>query len=96
MNILLLDSILKSTPLTSAISYIKILHIQYIKEVKNLTPRTGRPPIENAKRNNYMLRMTNEELEKLNYCQKVTGLSKAEVIRLGIEKVFQESLKNKN
>lgn len=58
-----------------------------------MTPRTGRPPIEDSKRNQYRLRMTDEELEKLEHCQKVTGLTKAEVIRLGIDKVYQETLK---
>lgn len=39
--------------------------------------------------------MTDEDLEKLEHCQKVTGLNKAEVIRLGIDKVYQKTLEKK-
>lgn len=59
-----------------------------------MSPRTGRPPIgESAKDKQYRLRMSSKEWEKLEYCCKVTGLTKAEVIRQGIEKVYQEALK---
>lgn len=59
-----------------------------------MTPRTGRPT-DNPKINQYRIKMTKEELEKLEACQKATGLSKADIIRLGIDKVYQESVKGK-
>ena len=51
--------------------------------------KIGRPT-ENPKVNNYRIRMTDEELRKLEACCKKAGLSKADVIRLGIEKVYAE------
>lgn len=49
--------------------------------------KMGRPT--NApKTNNYRIRMTDEELQRLEMCCKITGLSKADVIRLGIDKVY--------
>lgn len=47
-------------------------------------------PTENPKINNYRIRMTDEELKKLEECCEKTGFSKADVIRLGIEKVYAE------
>lgn len=52
--------------------------------------KAGRPPKENSRDNQYRLRMSNEELKKLDICCEKTGLNKADVIRLGIEKVYQE------
>jgi len=37
--------------------------------------------------------MTDEEVEILELCCEKTGLSKAEVIRLGIQKVYEEITK---
>ena len=59
-----------------------------------VTAKMGRPT-DNPKKDQYRLRMTAEEREKLEECQKATGLSKAEVIRLGIDKFYQESVKDK-
>lgn len=50
----------------------------------------ARPKGNDTKNNQYRLRMTDEELEKLEYCSKVTGLTKADVIRKGIDKVYNE------
>lgn len=55
-----------------------------------MSPRTGRPPKEDSRENQYRIRMSNEELRKLNVCCEKTGLSKAEIIRKGIEKVYEE------
>lgn len=52
-----------------------------------------RPKIPDAKDKQYRLRMSNEDLERLEYCCKVTGLTKAGVIRRGIEKVYEEAQK---
>lgn len=51
--------------------------------------KMGRPT-DNPKTNNYRIRMTDEELKKLERCCEGTGLSKADVIRLGINKVYEE------
>ena len=54
--------------------------------------KIGRPyTADSPKTNNYRIRMTDEELRKLELCCERTGLSKADVIRLGIYKVFMET-----
>jgi predicted DNA-binding protein len=55
-----------------------------------MTPRTGRPKSENPKKNDTRIRMSDEEVEMLNYCCQVLGLTKADVIRKGIKKVYEE------
>ncbi len=58
-----------------------------------MLPRTGRPPIgESSRDKQYRLRMSSAEWKKLEYCCQATGLAKADVLRLGIEKVYQEIL----
>lgn len=57
-----------------------------------MTPRAGRPKIENARTMKVDTRLTEEEEEKLVYCCEVLGLTKAEVVRKGIEKVYNEIL----
>lgn len=52
--------------------------------------KMGRPTAA-PKTNNYRIRMTDEELKKLEACCKKTGLSKADVIRQGIDRIYQES-----
>lgn len=56
-----------------------------------MSPSKGRPPIDGEpKDKQYRLRMSKAEWERLeNFCNS-TGMSKAEIIRLGIEKVYQE------
>lgn len=51
--------------------------------------KMGRPT-DAPKTNNYRIRMTDEELKKLEMCCERTGLSKADIIRLGIQKVYEE------
>ena len=53
--------------------------------------KMGRPPSENPKDRGYRLRVSDEDLKKLDYCCEVLGLTKAEVIRRGIEKVYDEA-----
>lgn len=55
----------------------------------------ARPKGKDTKNNQYRLRMTDEELEKLEYCSKLTGLTKADVIRKGIDKVYNELISKK-
>lgn len=55
-----------------------------------MSPSRGRPPIEDSRDNQYRLRMSDEELHKLELCCQRTGLSKAEVLRRGIDLVYKE------
>lgn len=57
-----------------------------------MSPRTGRPT-EDPKNTRMELRLSDSDTEKLNFCCKVLGLTKAEVIRRGIDKVYQEAKK---
>ena len=54
--------------------------------------KRGRPPSKNPKKNETRIRMTDGELEKLEYCCKVLGLTKAEVIRQGIDEMYEKAL----
>jgi len=60
-----------------------------------LSPRTGRPPSGNARRQKVETRMRNEELEKLDYCCKITKMSRSEVIRAGIDLIYTNLCKLK-
>ena len=52
-------------------------------------PRTGRPT-DNPKRHDTRIRKSDEDVEMLEYCCKVTGKTKTDIIREGIRKVYQE------
>lgn len=58
-------------------------------------PRTGRPPSKDPKDHETRVRMSGTDVEKLDYCCKVLGLTKAEVIRQGIEKMYQATQRQK-
>ena len=51
--------------------------------------KMGRPT-DNPKRHDTRVRMSDEDVELLEYCCKATGKTKAEVIREGIRKVYDE------
>lgn len=53
-----------------------------------MSSRTGRPPSKDPKRHETRIRMSDEDVELLEYCCKVTGMSKADVIRKGIREVY--------
>ncbi len=55
--------------------------------------KMGRPTAD-PKTSGYRLRMTETEMKKLEECCTLLGKSKAEVIRLGIEKIYSEAKKN--
>lgn len=60
-----------------------------------MSPKTGRPPIgDSSKDRGYRIRMSDEELERLAFCSRVLQISKAEVIRQGIGKVYEEAKKH--
>ena len=54
-----------------------------------MSPRTGRPT-DNPKTLNTRIRMSKEDIDKLEYCCKKTGKLKSEIIREGIDKVYKE------
>lgn len=56
-----------------------------------MSPRIGRPTT-NPKSNWTGFRLSDNDIEKLNYCVKETGMSKAEIVRRGIEKFYNELL----
>ena len=59
-----------------------------------VSPKTGRPPIgDSSKDRGYRIRMSNEELGRLAFCSEVLQMPKAEVIRQGIGKMYEEALK---
>lgn len=60
-----------------------------------MSPRTGRPT-DDPKTNNMRIRLSDGDIEKLDYCCKSTGMSKAEVIRKGIREVYSEIKKGEN
>lgn len=51
--------------------------------------KMGRPT-NNPKNTQMPVRFSDEDIQKLEYCAKVTGKSKAEIIRMGIDKVYKE------
>lgn len=57
-----------------------------------MSPRTGRPTDE-PKKNWTGFRLSNKDIEKLNFCSEKTGMSKAEIVRKGIDLVYQEVIK---
>lgn len=55
----------------------------------NNKKKMGRPTT-NPRTNRLELRMSDEDIKKLEFCSSATGLSKSDVIRKGIEKVYDE------
>lgn len=61
-----------------------------------MSPKTGRPPIgASSKDRGYRIRMSDEELERLAFCSEVLQIPKSEVIRRGLEKMYEEAKKAK-
>lgn len=59
-----------------------------------MSPKTGRPPIgDSSKDRGYRIRMSDEELKRLSFCSEILQISKAEVIRRGIWKMYEEAVK---
>ena len=54
-----------------------------------MSPRTGRPTDE-PKNLSTRIRLSDEDVSMLEYCCKITGKNKSEIIRLGIKKVYDE------
>ena len=54
-----------------------------------MSPRTGRPT-DNPKKHETRIRMSDEDVKILEYCCRVTGMSKADVIRQGIREIYDK------
>lgn len=59
-----------------------------------MVPRTGRPPLDDSRKHREFIRLNDQEKEKLEYCSRETGKTKADIIREGIDKTYNE-LQNK-
>ena len=58
------------------------------------TVRTGRPT-DNPKPNRLQVMLSDLEVEKLEFCHKKTNLSKGEIVRQGIDRVYQSLIEEK-
>ena len=52
-----------------------------------VSPRTGRPT-DNPKKHETRIRMSDKDIEILEYCCQVTGKSRSDIIREGIREVY--------
>lgn len=60
-----------------------------------MSPRNGRPPSDNPKANRKSYRLSDDDIKKLNICISETGLTATDIIRKGIDLVYQEVIKKK-
>ncbi len=54
-----------------------------------MSPRTGRPTTD-RKGNWTGFRLSDKDIEKLDFCARKTGLSKAEIVRQGIDLIYKK------
>ena len=47
-------------------------------------------PTDDPKKHDTRIRMTDEDVQILNFCAEKTGMTKTDVIRMGIRKVYEE------
>lgn len=57
-----------------------------------MSPRTGRPT-EDPKKLRLELRLSETDTEKLEFCCKTLHMSKAEVMRTGLDEVYKQATK---
>lgn len=57
-----------------------------------MSPRTGRPT-DNPKTERVGFRLSDGEIRMLDFCCEVFGLSKTEIIRLGIKEMYEKAQK---
>ena len=60
-----------------------------------MSPRTGRPISDNPKQIRVETRMTKEDLERLDFCCKVTGKTRSELVRESISYTYERLSKFK-
>lgn len=61
-----------------------------------MSPRTGRPPSEHPKNLKIEARMSQLDLDKLDFCCNATGKSKSDILRDGIDAVYQTLKETEN
>lgn len=55
-----------------------------------MSPAYGRPPSKDPKGHRESFRMSDNDIEKLNFCVSKTGMRKAEIVRMGIDRIYKE------
>lgn len=55
-----------------------------------MSPAHGRPPSKEPKEHQKRIRMSDEDVEILEYCCQKTEMTQSDVIRLGTRKVYAE------
>ncbi len=55
-----------------------------------MSPRTGRPPKENTMDERIQIRVNREELQKLDECAKIQGTTRSDIVRQGIDLVYEK------
>ena len=58
-----------------------------------MSPRNGRPPSDNPKNNRKSYRLSDDDMEKLRVCVESTDMTETDVIRKGINLVYEEVTK---
>ena len=53
--------------------------------------KMGRPT-DDPKTHAMQIRLSDKDKEKLDYCSAQTGMSRADIIRMGIDKIYQSLL----
>lgn len=56
-----------------------------------MSPRTGRPT-NNPKPHRESFRLSDDDIKKLDFCIKQTGMTKTDIIRKGIDLVYQVTI----
>jgi len=54
-----------------------------------MSSKMGRPT-QSPKNDTIKVRMSNEDIEKLDYCCQMTGKTKSQIIREGIDEVYNQ------
>ena len=57
-----------------------------------MSPRTGRPT-DNPKPHRESFRLSDDDIEKLEFCMNKTSMTKTDIIRKGIDLVYREVTK---
>lgn len=54
-----------------------------------------RPTKENPKSNQYRLRLSDEELDMLEFCCKVLNMKKSEILMAGLQEMYKKAVSSK-
>lgn len=57
-----------------------------------MSPKLGRPT-DDPKKDRVGFRLTEDESSMIDYCCKVFGITKTEVVRRGIKEMYQQAIK---